>query len=279
MTTSSGGFLLGGSIYDEVPRYAYICSVDSSGEQDSFHLYTPGPGYAATGGIAVEASDGSRLLVGQSAYSYWQSFIARWTPLDSIDWQIDYPNGTDFEHRPCAVSELPGGGLCVAGIKYDSMGTQSAWLMQVDSTGNVQWEVTLDSWTNAYDMVVTQDNGLIVAGRSIYPPGGVYVARLESVTGTPQYQNQLLPKEFTLSSYPNPFNPETTIEFDIPLTTDVSLKVYNVQGRLVSELVNETVSAGSHQVVFDGSGYPSGLYFARLQAGEYTKTHKLMLIK
>ena len=88
-----------------------------------------------------------------------------------------------------------------------------------------------------------------------------------------------LPQDLSLSSYPNPFNPTATIEFDLPVRADVKLSVFNIQGQQVAKLVNQTVNAGSHSIIFDGSDYPSGLYFARLQAGEHTQTHKLMLLK
>ncbi len=88
-----------------------------------------------------------------------------------------------------------------------------------------------------------------------------------------------IPVTCSLSSFPNPFNPATTISFSLPRTSDVSLAVYDVTGRKVVTLINQTMSAGEHHVAFDGSALPSGLYFARLSAGEMTRTQKMVLLK
>jgi len=95
------------------------------------------------------------------------------------------------------------------------------------------------------------------------------------------------PSVFVLhQNYPNPFNPSTTIEFQIPevrnQTSDVrivSLKVYNVLGQEIAALVEEELRPGTYQVTWDASGFPSGAYFYRLQAGEFVETKKLVLVR
>jgi outer membrane protein assembly factor BamB len=90
-----------------------------------------------------------------------------------------------------------------------------------------------------------------------------------------------IPKSFSLSqNYPNPFNPTTVIRFDVPGSSQVVLKVYSLFGQEVATLVNERKSAGSYEISFDaGSRLASGLYFYRMQAGNFTETKKLLLIK
>ena len=80
-------------------------------------------------------------------------------------------------------------------------------------------------------------------------------------------------------NYPNPFNPVTTITFSVGTYRYTSLRVYDVLGREVAVLVNEQKSAGTYTVQFDGSGLTSGVYFYRLQAGEFVQTKKLMILK
>ncbi len=87
-------------------------------------------------------------------------------------------------------------------------------------------------------------------------------------------------QSFKLSqNYPNPFNPTTTIRYTVPQTRFVSLKVYDILGRLVKTLVNEQELPGTHEVRFNGSGISSGVYFYRLEAGEYVATKKFVLLK
>ncbi len=89
-----------------------------------------------------------------------------------------------------------------------------------------------------------------------------------------------LPAEYALrQNYPNPFNPSTTIRYELPKTSAVTLTVYDILGRQVSELVNERRDAGVHEVKFDASGLASGVYYYRLQAGSFVETRKLLLIR
>ena len=80
-------------------------------------------------------------------------------------------------------------------------------------------------------------------------------------------------------NYPNPFNPNTTIKYSIPKAGIVSLKVFDVLGKEVAELVNETKSAGSYSVNFNAVNLPSGVYFYCLRAGSFSETRKLLLLK
>jgi len=89
-----------------------------------------------------------------------------------------------------------------------------------------------------------------------------------------------VPKEYSLSqNYPNPFNPSTTIKFELPKSSVVRLSVYDLLGREVSVLVNERRNAGYHEVKFDGSNLASGVYFYRLQAGEFVSSKRMLILK
>jgi len=89
-----------------------------------------------------------------------------------------------------------------------------------------------------------------------------------------------LPEKFVLHpNYPNPFNPSTTIQFAIPKSSKVTLKIIDMLGREVATLVDEKLLPGEHKVIFDSKELPSGVYFYRLQAEEFTATKKLLLLK
>jgi hypothetical protein len=80
-------------------------------------------------------------------------------------------------------------------------------------------------------------------------------------------------------NYPNPFNPSTTIEFTIPKTGFVTLIIYDILGKKVATLVSETLTAGSYEYQWDASGLASGVYFYRLEAGQFSQTKKLLLLR
>jgi len=89
-----------------------------------------------------------------------------------------------------------------------------------------------------------------------------------------------LPQDFSLrQNYPNPFNPTTNIEYTIPEASFVQIKVYDILGNEVATLVNEEQSAGTYRADFTANNLASGLYIAKLQAGNYTKTIKMSLLK
>ena len=95
----------------------------------------------------------------------------------------------------------------------------------------------------------------------------------------------LLPEEFTVSpAYPNPFNPTTTIRFEVPIPSQVNLKIYNLMGQEVTTLTRDWFSVGSHSVTWNGKdlqGVPvsAGVYIYRLQAQGFQETRKMVLLK
>jgi hypothetical protein len=89
-----------------------------------------------------------------------------------------------------------------------------------------------------------------------------------------------LPTIFLLSqNYPNPFNPSTNIAFSLPIKSFVLLKVFDLLGREVATIVNDVKVAGSYNATFNAANMPSGVYFYRLQAGSFTETKKLVLLR
>ena len=88
------------------------------------------------------------------------------------------------------------------------------------------------------------------------------------------------PGRFVLNqNYPNPFNPTTTISWYSPLSGRQTLKIYDILGNEITTLVNEFKPAGNYEVMFDGSNFPSGVYYYRLQSGKFTETKKLVLLR
>jgi hypothetical protein len=95
------------------------------------------------------------------------------------------------------------------------------------------------------------------------------------------YQNiSNIPKIFELNqNYPNPFNPSTTIKYALPKNEFVTIKVYDITGREIMRLVNEYKQAGYYSVNFNGSNLASGVYFYRIQAGDFISVKRMLMIK
>ncbi|NHZ84780.1 MAG: T9SS type A sorting domain-containing protein [Planctomycetia bacterium] len=138
---------------------------------------------------------------------------------------------------------------------------------------------TYDNSNQRMTSQVTQlNNGtnLVNSTRSWYSYEGLTLSA-ESEVG--------IPTDFSLKqNYPNPFNPSTTITFDLSEETDVKISIYDMTGRLVRELVNQTMTVGSKTINWDGMdevGNPvsGGVYFYNLQTGDYSQTKKMVLMK
>jgi hypothetical protein len=106
-----------------------------------------------------------------------------------------------------------------------------------------------------------------------YDPSGVIAVKVET-------KKEVIPEMFNLAqNYPNPFNPKTTIQFDLPVDSQVKLTIFDILGREVVTLVDEKMQAGSQTVSFDAAQYPTGVYFYHLKAGDRTFQKKMMLLK
>jgi hypothetical protein len=92
--------------------------------------------------------------------------------------------------------------------------------------------------------------------------------------------NDIVPKYCSINSiYPNPFNPITAIDYGLTQNSDVQISIYDINGRLITTLINEFQIAGYHFITWDASNYSSGIYFLNMSSGEISKTKKLVLIK
>jgi hypothetical protein len=99
-------------------------------------------------------------------------------------------------------------------------------------------------------------------------------------TGIKSKTSSLLPDKFKLfQNFPNPFNPSTTIEFSLPRSVFVDLKVFNFLGQEVALLVSKELVAGTYTMKWDATGMASGIYFYRLQADKFIDTKKILFLK
>lgn len=109
---------------------------------------------------------------------------------------------------------------------------------------------------------------------------GVFIVHVLHEASAVGPRGEGIPTGFAMhEAFPNPFNPSTRIDFDVPATTNGELKIYNSLGQEVATLVSGQLATGLHSVYFDASALTSGIYFAQLRAGSYVATQKLVLMK
>jgi hypothetical protein len=156
-------------------------------------------------------------------------------------------------------------------IKYNPDGLPD-WIMRYNGPANY-----IDK---SVSIAVDNEGNVFVTGTSAGIETDDYATiKYSQSTGIEPTYNQVT-QRFTLSpNYPNPFNPVTHIEFQIPKTELVSLKIYSVLGQEIATLIDQPLAAGQHQVRWDAGNIPSGIYFYRLTNGKYDVVKKMLLIK
>ncbi len=161
-------------------------------------------------------------------------------------------------------------------IKYDSSGTEK-WNIRYNGPGNVQDRVS---------SIAVDKNGIVCITGLSY--GGVsrddYCTIMYSQAIGIQPISSEVPDNFSLSqNYPNPFNPVTKIKFSIPPSRGARgmtrLIIYDILGREVTMLVNEQLKPGTYEVEWDGSNFPSGVYFYTLKTEQFRETKRMVLLK
>ncbi len=204
-----------------------------------------------------------------------------------------------YEFTPEAQPRLHPDTLAFGGVYVDSSAAQFFWgvntgpdtiFVNYMTSDNPAFE-DLTLWSPS---IIPGDSALgsigftpaaqqeYLAHFTIYSDHGIQVLTCtgRGIIGNRVEQSGSIPTQFALcAAYPNPFNATATIVFDLPVSARISLGVCDLLGRQVAVLKDGLVEAGIHRVTFDGSHLVSGIYFARLEAGEFVQTRKMMLLK
>jgi photosystem II stability/assembly factor-like uncharacterized protein len=160
---------------------------------------------------------------------------------------------------------------------------QSAYISRTIDGGS-SWQQQTVLFNNMYFTklhFINQSTGWAVGYSYVNPVYSSIILRTTNggFTAVEQISSNI-PQAFTLSqNYPNPFNPSTNFQFSIPKPGLVNITIYDALGRKVETLVNQELKPGTYKVDWSASAYPSGVYFYRLSAGDYTETKKMVLIK
>jgi hypothetical protein len=138
-----------------------------------------------------------------------------------------------------------------------------------------QAQQSVDTWIR-FDSIKVKDEATYLRRIYNFSDGKIKI----TVTGMENLVDASVPRAFKLyQNYPNPFNPVTTIRYEIPKFGKVTLKIYDILGREVMTLFNGIQKAGKYEVEWQAANFASGIYFYRLQAGEFSDAKKLIHLK
>jgi hypothetical protein len=230
--------------------------------------------------IAVDPNNGDHVMVVFSNYGLYSLFYSAdagvtWKKVaGNLETNKTTGTGEGPSCRWASIIPVSGGTVYLVGTSVGLFATTA-----LNDTNTVWVQQGANSiGSDVVDMIdYRSTDGLVVVATH---SGGMYSSHITSVgniTGVKEVN--AVTQEYHFENYPNPFSNETTIKFDLPESSNVSLNVYDQAGRLVRTLANESMREGSHKYSFAANGLPSGIYYCNLRAGKYSETRKLQLIR
>ncbi|HEX2787538.1 MAG TPA: T9SS type A sorting domain-containing protein [Ignavibacteria bacterium] len=250
---------------------------DSSGTQKWIKTYSNS--FGSIGSHVLLDKLGNVIVAG---YNNGNDIVIKYANDGSEMWTRLMPDGN--YHPAFALDTLNN-------IYIASARARGSWgdlqVYKYNPNGILQWHLIYPGAGNTgqlpRDMIVDKNGYVYTTGSGFGLGGGTGVKmstfKISQVTGI-NILSENIPNKYSLSqNFPNPFNPTTRINFSIPNSGFVSLKVYDMLGREVSVLVNEKLTAGEYSYDFDAGILQSGIYFYCFQANKFSKTNKMILLK
>ena len=291
--TSDGGFIIAGysESFGAGLSDVYLIKTDSSGE--SLWTKTYGGIWYDYGYSVRETSDSGYVIAGKSISfsggSYDDVYLIKTNSQGDTLWTKVY--GGIYNDGGYSVQQTADEGYIITGYTapYDN-DTVDVYLIKTDSAGNTLWTRTFggSSLDNGYSVQQTLDSGYIIVGfTKSYGAGGEDVFLIKTAEdGTvgveePDSGGFRFPiSDLKLfQNQPNPFHSTTMIRFMLPASGYISLKIFDITGRLVEKLVDGSQESGVYRVEWEGKDQGSGVYFYRLTAGGFVATKKLILLR
>jgi hypothetical protein len=178
-------------------------------------------------------------------------------------------------------------GYFISGSNYvfSGLNFQDLYLANFDDSGELTWQETYDISNSevAYAMSLSDGDNVYLGGIA-YTGNSAFLSKFE--LDNTSVENEIIPSDnFKMRNYPNPFNPETTIDFTIQIDSRIELSIYNIKGQKVKTLVQDEITRGTHSINWNGDdekGNPisSGIYYYKLNVnGKTEAVHKCLLLK
>jgi len=291
--TNDNGFIISAMTNYETSRDIWLIKTDSVGDTIWTKIYTSE--YSTIGYSVCQTTDGGYFIAGKNTELGGglesNIYLLKTDSIGDTIWTKTIRKSySDIAYSGMQTAD--GGYIAVGYTKSKNNDTYNSniYLVKLDYEGNILWSSEIGNKYNydfrGRDITETNDSGFIITGQEStenYHYVDLCLVKVNSegvLTSVEDRLNKILPKEYSLhQNFPNPFNPSTSISYQIPKDGFVNLVVYNILGQVVSTLVNEHQTIGKYSVRFNESNLPSGVYIYKLHAGEFSSVKKMLLTK
>lgn len=267
----------------------FICKYNRDGDLVWSTPYLSGNYYYGSPSQMVIDSYSNIYIAGQvNSQNYGNILVVKYDSNGSKLWEKSY-NGSDNQDEKANDIVIDKNGFIIStGYIVNSNANHADYFtVKLDPAGNQLWSTTynapLSSGDVAYCLTATNSNKIVVSGQSSILP--LYTTSITTI----QYGETIgidpvsseIPFSFGLfQNFPNPFNPETVIKYHLPKDVKINIRIFDYMGREVTAIVsNKFTKAGSYEIIWNASEYASGVYFYRIDAGEYYSAKKMVLLK
>ena len=271
--TFDGGYIIGGWTYSPSLTPVFLIKTDSQGDTLWTKKYIP-PYFWIYTMSTQQTSDSGYIVTTTYGRADQHGYLIKTNSSGDTLWTR---NWLGFAN---SINLTMDGGFIISGHPT---------LIKTDSSGDTLWT---RAFFDCIGMSVQQttDDGYIVVGLTNLQPSNICLIKTfgDGTVDVRKLADEYVPTEFQLEqNFPNPFNPTTTISWQSPVGSWQTLKIYDVLGREIANLVDEYKPAGNYEIEFNASGLSSGVYFYRLQAGDpsrssgqgFVDTKKLILLR
>ena len=208
--------------------------------------------------LPVDFGNLSNLYLLDAGYNELDSLPESFCNLDNLTYLWLFNNEISFIPTCICSLDINWNDMDAAWYPYFAIGgNQLCDDVPACIAGSDHFHITLDQFYYSFMVTDSQDCDAAAVTGDFFLPDKIHL----------------------FNPYPNPFNPTTTIEFSIPQTEFVTVKVYNIVGHEITTLINDELLTGNHSIQWDGSRQPSGLYFIQIESVSFIQTKKMVLLK